>query len=137
MSQKINNKNSHILVCDDCHVTCFLLETILETNGYQVTTVLCGEEALQKIAFQKFDLLLLDVTMSGMDGYEVAYRIQQNHICKCLPILLLSGYEEDTIKKKCQAKVAGIIRKPVDMNVLLADVKQALQSCHCDQISVA
>ncbi|MBD2453906.1 response regulator [Nostoc sp. FACHB-87] len=137
MSQKINNHNPHILVCDDCEVTCFLLQTILETNGYQVTTVLSGEEVLQEIASQTFDLLLLDVTMPGMDGYEVADRIQQNRSCKCLPILLLSGYEEDTIKKKCQANVAGIIRKPVDMNVLLAVVKQALQLCNCHHISVA
>ncbi|MBD2495125.1 response regulator [Nostoc sp. FACHB-280] len=137
MSEKINNKNPHILVCDDCQVTCLLLQIILETNGYQVTTVLSGEEILQEIASQEFDLLLLDVTMPGMDGYEVAYRIQQNRNCKCLPILLLSGYEEDTIREKCQANVTGIIRKPVDMNVLLAVVKQALQLCTCSHTSAA
>lgn len=123
----MNNANKHILVCDDCAVTCLLLQTILETNNYQVDTVLSGEVVLTEIKSQVFDLLLLDVTMPGMDGYEVVQRIQQNQDLQSIPILLLSGYEEDFIKEKCQANLAGIIRKPVDINLLVEKVEKALE----------
>lgn len=134
----MNNKNKRILVCDDCAVTCMLLQTILETNGYKVDTAFSGELVLAEIESQVFDLLMLDVTMPGIDGYEVAHRIQQNRDLKCLPILLLSGYDEDTIKEKCPVRVAGIIRKPVEIDVLFEEVEKALQShrCTCQQISV-
>jgi len=132
----MNNHNKHILVCDDCTVTCLLLQTILETNSYKVDTAFSGEAVFTEMESQVFDLLILDVTMPGMNGYEVAYRIQQNQDLKSLPILLLSGYEEETIREKCQAKVAGVIRKPVDMNVLIEQVEKALKPCNCQQISV-
>ncbi|MBU7584007.1 MAG: response regulator [Nostoc sp. TH1S01] len=131
-----NNKNKRILVCDDCAATCLLLQTIIEINGYQVSTVSSGEGVLAELERQVFDLLVLDVTMSGIDGYEVAYRIQQNPNLKCLPILLLSGYEEETVREKCRARIAGIIRKPIDMNGLIEAVEKALQSCKCQQTSV-
>lgn len=132
----MNHKNKHILVCDDCTVTCLLLQTILETNSYKVDTAFSGETVLTEMESQVFDLLILDVTMPGMNGYEVAYHIQQNQDLKSLPILLLSGYEEEIIREKCQAKVAGVIRKPVEINVLLEKVQKALKSCNCQQISV-
>ncbi|MCC5635247.1 response regulator [Nostoc sp. CHAB 5844] len=132
----MNKINKHILVCDDCGVTCLLLKTILQTQGYKVDTVFSGEVVLAQIESQVFDLLLLDVTMPGIDGYEVAHRIQQNPHLKNLPILLISGYEEDIIIEKCQAKVAGIIRKPVVMNVLLEAIQKSLQLNNCQQISI-
>ncbi|GBE94091.1 response regulator [Nostoc cycadae] len=132
----MNKTNKYILICDDCPITCLLLKTILETNGYKVETVFSGTEVLAKIETQVFDLLVLDVTMPGMDGYEVAHHIQQNRSLKCLPILLLSGHEEDEIRKKCQARVAGIIRKPVDMNSLIEIVKKALELNDFEQASL-
>ncbi|MBE9205935.1 response regulator [Nostoc sp. LEGE 06077] len=132
----MKNLNKHIIVCDDCDVTSLLLKIILETNGYKVTTVFSGKEVLAEIDSQVFDLLLLDITMPGMDGYEVAHHIQQNRNLNSLPILLLSGHEEKTIREKCQAKVAGIIPKPVEMNILLEAVKKALPSNNYQQISL-
>ncbi|MBE9005011.1 response regulator [Fortiea sp. LEGE XX443] len=123
----MQNANKHIIVCDDCAVNCFLIQTMLEIEGYQVDTATSGNAVLAKIEFERPDLLLLDVTMPDIDGYEVVRRIQQNKTLQSLPILMITGHEEEFIEEKLQEKVVGIIRKPVTIDLLVKKVQAALQ----------
>lgn len=120
--------SKYILVCDDSAENCFLFQTLLEIEGYEVDTAHSGTAALALIESKAPDLLLLDVMMPGIDGYEVARRIQQNPVLQTFPILLITAYEEALVSRECEARVDGVIRKPVNIDALLTRVSAALQN---------
>ncbi len=123
-----NSNANYILVCDDVIENCFLLQAILELEGYRVEIANGGVAALMKIEANKPDLLLLDLMMPDMDGYEVARRIQQNPVLESLPILLVTAYEEALINDECEVRLDGVILKPVDPDELLAKVQAVLEN---------
>ncbi|WP_242054004.1 response regulator [Nostoc sp. FACHB-888] len=75
-----DSTNKLILVCDDVADNCFFFQTLLEIEGYEVEIVESGAAALVFLESKIPDLLLLNMMMPGMDGYEVARRIQNNPI---------------------------------------------------------
>jgi CheY-like chemotaxis protein len=127
INTKQDNTHKRILVCDDVPENCFLLQTILEMEGYDVDTVHHGAAALATIENNQPDLLLLDLMMPGMDGYEVARRIQENPLVQSLPILLITAHEEALVNETCDIQVEGVIQKPIDPDAFLATVQAALQ----------
>ncbi|MEA5507747.1 response regulator [Halotia wernerae UHCC 0503] len=127
---KQNSSNKLILVCDDVADNCFFFQTVLEMEGYEVDIVESGAAALARLESKVPDLLLLDVMMPEMDGYEVARRIQNNPILQFLTVLLITADEEAFFRKEPDVKVAGVIRKPVDPDVLIGYVQAALQQRH-------
>ncbi|MBE8990368.1 response regulator [Nostoc sp. LEGE 12450] len=127
---KQNNNNKLILVCDDVADNCFFLQTLLQMEGYEVDIVESGAAALAFLESKTPDLLLLDVMMPNMDGYEVARRIQNNPILQKLPILLITADEEAFLRKESDVKVAGVIRKPVEPDALIQYVQEALEQRH-------
>ncbi|MBD2536502.1 response regulator [Nostoc flagelliforme FACHB-838] len=125
-----DSTNKLILVCDDVADNCFFFQTLLEMEGYEVEIVESGAAALAFLESKIPDLLLLDVMMPGMDGYEVARRIQNNPILQILTILLITANEEAFFRKEPDVKVAGVIRKPVEPDALIGYVQAALQLGH-------
>ncbi|MBD2248450.1 response regulator [Nostoc sp. FACHB-888] len=125
-----DSTNKLILVCDDVADNCFFFQTLLEMEGYEVEIVESGAAALAFLESKIPDLLLLDVMMPGMDGYEVARRIQNNPILQILSILLITANEEAFFRKEPDVKVAGVIRKPVEPDALIGYVQAALQLGH-------
>ncbi|NDJ17486.1 response regulator [Myxacorys almedinensis] len=117
---------TRILVVDDVADNSFLLQALLEFEGYQVDTADNGQAALAKIESAPPDLVLLDVMMPEMDGYEVACRIRQNHQLDSVPILFVTGYDAVATEVKAPVQVAGIIRKPVEIDNLMVQVQTAL-----------
>ena len=116
-----------ILVVDDLPENVRLLQAVLEPRGYTVVTAMSGAEALEQVASQPIDMVLLDVSMPGMDGFEVCRRLRAEPATSFLPIVMVtaSGSEE---------KVAGIkagaddfIPKPFDQDELLARVRSLLR----------
>ncbi len=116
-----------ILVVDDLTENMRLLQAVLEPRGYTVVTAMSGAEALERVASQPVDMVLLDVSMPGMDGFEVCRRLRAEPATSFLPIVMVtaSGSEE---------KVAGIkagaddfIPKPFDQGELLARVRSLLR----------
>jgi CheY-like chemotaxis protein len=112
-----------ILVVDDIADNCFLLQTFLEAEGYIVDTAESGSEAIAKIESNMPRLILLDVMMPGMNGYEVAENIRESMHLVNLPILLVTGMEASKISDSEHTNVNGIIRKPIDLEHLLEKVK--------------
>ena len=91
-----------ILVADDEEEIATLISIHLEKEGYQVRTVSDGEEAVRAVESQVFDLLILDIMMPKMDGYEVTRRIREHHN---MPIIFLSAKTSDF--DKVQGLVIG------------------------------
>lgn len=117
-----------ILVVDDQPKNIELLEAYLAPYNYKIVTAVSGEEALREINGHKIDLVLLDVMMPGMDGFEVIRRVRQDEAYRLLPIILVTALRETEDRiKGIEAGCDDFISKPVDKMELLARVRSLLK----------
>lgn len=119
-----------ILVVDDTPDNCLLIQAILQDEGYQVELADSGKEALRLIEQAPPDLVLLDVMMPGMDGYEVTRRIRANPALPFMPILLTTAYDQPSVAQGLDTGADDFIRKPVHFDELLARVRALLRLKH-------
>jgi signal transduction histidine kinase len=114
-----------ILIVDDKQENLYSLRTLLQLNTYEVDTAASGEEALLKILKKEYSLIILDVQMPGMDGFEVAETITGYSKTRDIPILFLSAVNVDKrfITKGYQSGGVDYITKPFDSDLLLLKVK--------------
>ncbi|MBW4563110.1 MAG: response regulator [Mojavia pulchra JT2-VF2] len=117
---------NYILICDDVIDNCILLQLFLEIQGYTVEFVTSGIEAINKIRLKKPDLLLLDVMMPDISGFEVVKVIREDKCLQNLPILLVTAYKELFEPQLTNTQVNGVIYKPVDPDVLFERVNEVL-----------
>jgi CheY-like chemotaxis protein len=118
----------HILVVDDLSDNRFLLQTVLETEGYSVDTAEDGTSALEKIQTVLPDLILMDVMMPDLNGYEVTQRIRQVLNLAEIPILIVTAYDDAGIPRGKALGVNGFIRKPIEFDQLLSQVDTLLNA---------
>lgn len=107
------------MIVDDSPSVLALLHDILDGFGYAVTSALNGEEACAQVENTKFNMIITDLTMPVMDGMEFTKKAKQMPNCKFVPIVMLSGEEDET--KITEAKLMGIstfLRKPIKENQL-------------------
>ncbi|CAA9219719.1 Two-component system sensor histidine kinase/response regulator hybrid [uncultured Coleofasciculus sp.] len=123
-------KTDHILVVDDSPDNLFLVQTILEEEGYEITLAEDGRVALQHIESSPPDLVLLDVMMPDMDGFEVTRRIRENPNLPFMPILLITAFDQPSVVKGLDTGADDFIRKPVEVDELLARVRSLLRLKH-------
>ena len=117
-----------ILVVDDISQNNDLLEAYLTPQGYEIVKAVSGEEALEKLADNQIDLILLDVMMPGMDGFEVTRRIRQDPKTRLMPIILVTALKETEDRiKGIKAGCDDYISKPFDKMELLARVQSLLK----------
>ena len=117
-----------ILVVDDQPQNIELLEAYLVPQGYEIVKAANGEEALGKLSGNQIDLILLDVMMPGMDGFEVTRRVRQDDKNRLLPIILVTALRETEDRVKgIEAGCDDFISKPVDKMELLARVRSLLK----------
>lgn len=116
-----------ILIVDDIPDNIRLLSSMLVESGYRVRKVVSGERALKAIALQVPDLILLDIRMPDMDGYEVCKRLKASDITKEIPIIFISA-ADDVFDKVKGFEVGGAdyITKPFEPIEVLARVEQQL-----------
>lgn len=120
--------NKPILIVDDNFDNLSVLGNFLSSNGFEVQFASNGIAALDVISFQAPDLILLDVEMPGMNGYELAKRIKSNVLTSEIPILFISTWDEkDKILKGFESGGVDYISKPVDFEMLLARVNAHLK----------
>jgi DNA-binding response OmpR family regulator len=116
-----------ILIVDDDPTTCALTATLLEREGYRTRSCTSGREALELVATLPVSLMLLDVVMPGMDGFEVCTKLRATDAGKRLPIILLTGRNDvDTRLEGMQSGVSEFLAKPVTRYELLARVRAQL-----------
>jgi class 3 adenylate cyclase len=120
--------SARILVVDDAEKNVRLLADILAVRGYEVLRAASGAEALQRVASDRPDLVLLDVMMPGMDGYQVCRAIRADPANGILPVVLVTALDPD--KERINGLDAGaddFLTKPVNRAELLARVKSLLR----------
>jgi len=124
----MNSQNPVILCVDDEAVNLSLLEAILVRNDYQVICVPSGTDALLKIKSQQIDLVIMDVTMPGMDGLEVCRKIKEDQKLNDIPIILVTGLSshEDRVRG-IEVGVEDYFTKPFNKTALLARIKILLK----------
>ncbi|MGF1673838.1 MAG: sensor histidine kinase [Rivularia sp. (in: cyanobacteria)] len=119
-----------ILAVDDIPDNLHLVQAILESEGYEVKLVINGETALEEIERLPPSLILLDVMMPGIDGYEVTRRIRNNPDYDYIPILLVTAFNDASVVEGLDAGADDFIRKPFDTDELLARVRSLLRLKH-------
>jgi two-component system, sensor histidine kinase and response regulator len=130
MSPDQTSGMDRILVVDDSPDNLFLIQATLEDDGYQITLAEDGKTALTLVEQILPDLILLDVMMPEMDGYEVTERIRNNPNLPYIPILLITAHERSSVVKGLDMGADDFIRKPVDIDELLARVRSLLRLKH-------
>ena len=117
-----------ILVVDDTAANLKLVSEILSSQGYKVRPANSGELALTTISVKQPDLVLLDVRMPGMDGYEVCSRLRSDPATSDLPIIFLSALDEAEGRSKgFEVGGSDFITKPVVQDELFARVRIQLE----------
>ncbi|CAN5210127.1 response regulator [soil metagenome] len=114
-----------ILIVDDKPENIFALKQLLDVNGFEVDTAASGEDALKKVLKHNYEVIILDVQMPGMDGFEVAEAISGYSKAKDTPIIFLSAVNTDKrfITKGYASGCFDYITKPVDYDILLLKIK--------------
>ncbi len=130
MSVVENNKIYRILAVDDTQDNLILVQAILESEGYEIDLASDGIKALRQIEQSPPDLILLDVMMPGIDGYEVTRRIRKNPAISYIPILLITAFHQSSVVEGLDAGADDFIRKPFDTDELLARVRSLLRLKH-------
>ena len=119
-----------LLIVDDVPDNLFLVRTILEEEGYEIVTSSNGHDALKIVESEPPDLVLLDVMMPKMDGYEVTRRIRAMKDLPFIPILLITAYDRANAVKGLDLGADEFIRKPIEADELLARVRSLLRLKH-------
>ena len=115
-----------ILLAEDNDINRMIATIVLKSNGYQITEVLDGKEAVAELTRQSFDLVLMDMQMPFMDGLE-ATRIIRKHINNKVPIIALTANEIKQEKDRCfQAGMNDFLMKPFDEKDLVSIINKWL-----------
>ncbi|HHC24365.1 MAG TPA: diguanylate cyclase [Desulfobacterales bacterium] len=121
------NKNLRILIVDDVSINIQVIANILKKDGYQMSYAQSGKAALVKSNFQDFDLILLDVMMPEMNGFEVCIKLKQEPKTKDIPVIFLTAKSDtESIVRGFEAGGVDYVTKPFNGVELLARVKTRL-----------
>lgn len=127
--QESSSSRSHkLLAVDDVPDNLFLVQAALnEEDGYEVNCVDSGRVALEIIANSPPDLILLDIMMPEMSGYDVTRKVRQNPRLSHIPILLFTAQDDIDQRSALEAGADGFIRKPFDIDHLVDKIEDVLQ----------
>ncbi|AUI68799.1 response regulator [Beggiatoa leptomitoformis] len=123
MNQTISPDQATVLVVDDAPENLSILSAYLEDTGLDVMTALSGEEALSLVTRIKPDLILLDVMMPIMDGYETCRQLKKNEETSDIPVIFVTALMDMESKVKCFSLGAvDYLVKPIQRSEILARV---------------
>jgi adenylate cyclase len=116
-----------ILAVDDTPQNLRLLEALLANDGYAVVTAASGEDALRIVAEQRPDLLLVDILMPGMDGYELCRRMRADEETRFLPVVLMTASLEQDKARALESGADDFVQKPILQHELSVRVRSLLR----------
>ncbi|MBU0502025.1 MAG: response regulator [bacterium] len=120
-------KAKSILVVEDYPETLELFKKLLEVEGYVVTPAASGEQALELVSHKSFDLIVLDIMLPRVDGFEVCRRTKADPKTKKIPVIAVTAFDVPNIADRCQAVGANeVVLKPFEPGRLIAVLKKYL-----------
>lgn len=128
MTNETNNNKKRILHVDDELDTLAVVKTILEKEGYEVESVPSGKDALKSINLDGFSLIILDIMMPDMSGWDLFTRIAEIKSNYKIIFLSVVDVSEDKQKILKDAGIKDYIKKPFDRDDFVARVKTALEN---------
>lgn len=129
MQNMINNAT--ILVVDDNPTNVKLVCNILKKEGFNLAVAMNGQDALEIIESNPIDLILLDIMMPGLDGYEVCCKLKGAEAWRDIPVIFISALNDmDDITKAYDVGGVDFITKPVKEKEVIARVKTHLELVH-------
>jgi two-component system alkaline phosphatase synthesis response regulator PhoP len=131
MAKSSESKSSRILIVDDNQQNCELLDAYLADEGYQIEMVYDGQQTLDAVARQQPDLILLDIMMPRLSGYEVCHRLKSSEETRTIPILMITALAEmSDIEKGIDAGADDFLTKPINKLELITRVRSLLRVRH-------
>ena len=122
------NNSKKILVVDDSNTNVVLLEAVFSSDGYTILTALSAREAFAIIKKEKPAIILLDLNMPGISGFDFLEQIKAGDQSKNIPIVIVSAMTDDkSIKRAFALGAVEFIKKPVDIRLLQERVFSLLQ----------
>ncbi len=122
---------ARVLVVDDERVNRDLVGIILTCEGFEVDFAASGEEALASVALRLPDVVLLDIMMPGIDGYQVAAELKGSLATSSVPIIMISALADPRARARASSTGAeGFLSKPMDRDMLLSRVKNLLRTTY-------
>lgn len=116
-----------ILIVDDSPTEIHILSKTLEKDGYQVVIATDGEEGVEKAQAELPDLILMDVVMPGLNGFQATRKIHRNNSTSHIPIIIVTTKDQDTDREWGMRQGASdYLVKPVDTGLLSQKVKSLL-----------
>ncbi len=130
--------NARLLVVDDSAANRNMLARRLRRQGYAVEEARSGQEALDRVAAENFDLVLLDLMMPVMDGFEVLARMKQDRRMRTVPVVMISALDEiDSVVRAIEMGAEDYLLKPSDPVLLRARIGALLEKKHLrDELTV-
>jgi len=120
-------RGKKILIVDDNRDNLELVVKVLRNNGYETIEASDGEEALEKAVSERPCLILMDISIPKMDGYEVTRRLKGMEDCKDIPVIALTAHAMKGDREKAmEAGCNGYIAKPLDVRELPRQIRQYL-----------
>ena len=124
----MDNSNITLLVVDDTATNLQVLTSIATGQGYNILLAQSGEEALQTVKEYHPDIVLLDIMMSGMDGFEVCRRLKADKNTRQIPVIFVTARTDiDAVEKGFDVGGDDYISKPFNDRVLLARLKTHIE----------
>ena len=116
-----------ILIIEDNEQSLYLFTFMLEKHGYEVIQTLDGEEGIEKACRERPALILLDIQLPDMDGYEVARQLKKKPESRHIPIVAVTSYAMVGDRERILAAgCAGYIEKPINPETFMTEVEQHL-----------
>jgi class 3 adenylate cyclase len=123
----VSEPRPKILAVDDTAVNLKLLEAMLTPRGYDVITASSGQEALEKIRTERPDLVLSDILMPGMNGYELCKKLREDESTRFLPVVMITASGDQERIQALEAGADDFMTKPPDQLELLTRVKSLVR----------
>ena len=125
------SKDYKILVVDDSTTNVVLLEAILDEKGYKIETALNAKEAYAIIERETPDLILLDLLMPKISGFDFLEEIRKNPKTKITPVIVVSALtDEENVERIMKMGAIDFVKKPIDLQYLVERVESVLQKAY-------